>query len=71
MANARGAALTDLPERLNVEQLLTAQQAMALKGRGKSKFWADVKAGKLPQPAVREGRFVRWRAGDLLAEDAR
>ena len=26
-----------------------------------------VKAGKLPGPCERSGRFVRWRAGDLIA----
>jgi predicted DNA-binding transcriptional regulator AlpA len=64
---ARGDALTTLPAKLHPEQRLTADQAMLLTGRGRSKFFADVKAGKLPQPAEREGRFVRWRAGDILA----
>ena len=67
MAKARGAALVALPERLNPEQRLTAQQSMALTGRGRSKFYADITAGKLPQPERDGPHFVRWRAGDLLA----
>jgi len=64
---AAGPALTELPINLHPEQRLTAVQAMKLTGRGHSRFYEDVKAGKLPQPAERDKRFVRWRAGDLLA----
>lgn len=64
--NKRGAALAVLPAVLNAEQRLTADQAMALVGAGKSRFYSDVKRGKLPPPCIRDGRFVRWRAGDLL-----
>lgn len=63
---ARGEALTTLPAALNPEQRLTAEQAMLLTGRGRSKFYSDVKAGTLPAPAERDGRFIRWRAGDLI-----
>lgn len=64
---ARGQALTTLGATLHPEQRLTPEQAMLLTGRGRSKFYLDVKAGVLPQPAERQGRFVRWRAGDLVA----
>lgn len=63
---ARGEALTTLPAALNPEQRLTAEQAMLLTGRGRSRFYSDVKEGKLPAPAERDGRFIRWRAGDLI-----
>jgi predicted DNA-binding transcriptional regulator AlpA len=39
---------------------------MILTGRGRSKFYKDVADGRLPAPAERDGRFVRWRAGDLI-----
>ena len=64
---ARGERLTTLPAALHPEQRLTAEQAMLLTGRGRSKFYSDVQAGRLPAPAERDGRFVRWRAGDILA----
>jgi predicted DNA-binding transcriptional regulator AlpA len=66
MAKTRGAALTTLPPTLNPDQRLTAVQAMALTGRGRSKFYKDVRDGNLPAPSERDGHFVRWRAGDLL-----
>ncbi|MCB1998136.1 MAG: hypothetical protein KDG57_20075 [Rhodoferax sp.] len=65
--NARGEALTTLPATLHPEQRLTADQAMLLTGRSRSRLYADVKAGVLPAPAEKRKRFVRWRAGDLLA----
>jgi predicted DNA-binding transcriptional regulator AlpA len=45
---------------------LTAEQSMRLTGRGRTKFYRDIKDGKLPPPAERDGKFVRWRAGDLI-----
>jgi predicted DNA-binding transcriptional regulator AlpA len=64
---ARGEGLTKLPATLHPEQRLTAQQVMQLSGRGRSKLYADMALGRLPQPSERDGRFVRWRAGDVLA----
>lgn len=66
MAKQRGSRLIDLPPALNPEQRLTLAQAMVLTGRGRSKFYADVKSGKLPPPERDGARFVRWRAGDLI-----
>lgn len=66
MANRRGAPLVKLPAELHPEQRLTYEQACALTGRGRSKFFADVKAGKLPQPERDGPRFSRWRAGSLI-----
>ena len=67
MAKTRGESLTVLPVPLHPEQRLTARQGMQLTGRGQTQYYADVKAGKLPGPCERSGRFVRWRAGDLIA----
>lgn len=66
MAKPRGQALTDLPAVIPNEMRLTLEQAMRLTGRGRSKFYEDVRAGVLPPPAEKSGRFVRWRAGDLI-----
>lgn len=67
MAKPRGELLTALPATLHPEQRLTAVQAMALTGRARTQFYQALKAGELPAPAEKAGRFVRWRAGDLLA----
>ena len=67
MAKARGQQLTDLPAVIPDEMRLTGEQAMRLTGRGRSKFFKDVKDGVLPPPTEKSGRFVRWRAGDLIA----
>lgn len=69
MAKRRGQHLTDLPAVIPPDMLLTAEQGMKLKGRGRSKWYQDVKDGVLPPPAVKNGKFVRWRAGDLVAAD--
>lgn len=66
MAKPRGRWLTDLPQEIHPEQRLTAAQAMRLAGRGRSKFYADIAAGKLPQPERDGPRFARWRAGALI-----
>jgi len=65
MGTRRGEALRTLPEKIHPEMRFTADQGMLLTGDCRSNFYRDVKAGKLPQPE-REGRTVRWRAGDLL-----
>lgn len=67
MAKRRGQHLTDLPPVIPHEMRLTVEQAMRLTGRGRSLFYAQVKDGTLPPPAEKNGRFVRWRAGDLIA----
>ena len=58
--------LTNLPMQIHPEMRLTSEQAMQLTGRGKSKFYKDVRDGKLPQPERDGPQFARWRAGSLL-----
>ena len=66
MGKRRGLMLSALPAVIHPEMRLTAEQALQLTGRGRSKFFEDVRLGKLPQPE-RDGRnFVRWRAGSLI-----
>lgn len=66
MAKRRGALLTVLPAQIHPEMRLTCEQALQLTGRGRSKFYSDIKAGKLPQPERDGPSFARWRAGDLI-----
>ena len=66
MGKRRGARLTDLPLNIHPEMRLTADQAMQLRGCGRSKFYADIKAGKVPEPERDGPGFVRWRAGSLI-----
>jgi predicted DNA-binding transcriptional regulator AlpA len=66
MGKARGERLALLPAVLNPEQRLTADQAMALAGQGRTQFYGNIKVGKLPQPERDGPRFVRWRAGSLI-----
>lgn len=66
MARSRGAALVTLPANLHPETRLTAEQSQLLTGRGKSKFFDDVRVGKLPKPEKDGPRFSRWRAGSLI-----
>jgi predicted DNA-binding transcriptional regulator AlpA len=66
MANRRGEQFCILPANLHPETRLTAEQAQLLTGRGKSKFFDDVRSGKLPKPEKDGPRFARWRAGSLI-----
>ena len=66
MGKRRGLMLTALPAVIHPEMRLTAEQALQLTGRGRSKFYGDVKAGKLPQPERDGPQFARWRAGSLI-----
>jgi predicted DNA-binding transcriptional regulator AlpA len=66
MGQKRGEMLAKLPAVIHPEMRLTVAQAMQLTGRGRSKFFDDVKAGKLPQPERDGPQFVRFRAGDLI-----
>jgi predicted DNA-binding transcriptional regulator AlpA len=66
MAKKRGATLSVLPVPLHPDQRLTARQGMQLSGRGQTQYYEDIKKGILPPPCEKRGRFVRWRAGDLL-----
>lgn len=66
MANRRGPALTTLPENIHPDQRLTIEQACLLRGCGRSKFYADEKAGLLKIRIERSAGMVRVRAGDLI-----
>lgn len=66
MAHKRSETLTALPAEVHPEQRLTFPQACQLAGRGRSRFYSDMAAGRLPPPCERDGRFVRWRAADLI-----
>lgn len=44
--------------------LIPDKEAAALLSIGRSTFWREVKAGKLPQP-VRIAGVTRWRVSDL------
>jgi predicted DNA-binding transcriptional regulator AlpA len=46
--------------------LITDKAAADLLSMGRSTFWANVKAGLLPQP-VKIGGSTRWRTADLLS----
>jgi predicted DNA-binding transcriptional regulator AlpA len=49
-------------------ELLDAEQAATLTGRGKRTWWRHVAAGLAPQPVRMSGPggLVRWRRADLL-----
>ncbi len=49
------------------EALVGVDVVCALYGRGKSKVWQMVRDGLLPEPAVREPRYTRWKVKDLRA----
>lgn len=66
MAHPRGELLSSLPATLHPEQRLTATQAMQLSGRSRTRFYLDIKDGRLPAPCEKSGRFVRWRAADII-----
>lgn len=48
-----------------ISLLLTASEAAALCGLGRSTWWRHLSSGKIPGP-VRIGRSVRWRRDELL-----
>ncbi len=49
------------------DPLLSASDAAAECGIGKSSFWAAVAAGYLPQPVYVTSKTPRWRASELRA----
>ena len=44
--------------------MATAEEAARMLAIGRSTFWAQVKAGTLPQP-IKIGGSTRWRVADL------
>jgi len=61
------AAAAVLPAGLEDETRLTLAQVSMLTGLGRTKIYAEVRAGKLPEPERRGKRCSRWRAGTLIA----
>lgn len=55
-----------LPAGLEREARLTLDQVATLTGKRRTKIYAEIKAGTLPQPERSGKRCSRWRAGDLL-----
>lgn len=50
---------------MSTEKLLVAdKEAAALLSLGRSTFWREVAAGRLPQP-IKIGGATRWRLADL------
>jgi predicted DNA-binding transcriptional regulator AlpA len=50
---------------MNEEKIMaTAEEAARMLSIGRSTFWAQVKARRLPQP-VKIGGATRWRVADL------
>lgn len=66
MAQTNSERAAVLPPTLHPEQRLKLQQVMALTGRGRTKTYAEIKAGKHPAPERDGPRCSRWRAGDVL-----
>lgn len=56
-----------LPETLHPEQRLKLPQVLILTGKGKTKLYADIKAGVFPEPEREGTRCSRWRAGTVIA----
>ncbi|MDN8615483.1 helix-turn-helix transcriptional regulator [Variovorax ginsengisoli] len=56
----------ELPQILNPEQRLKLAQVSILTGKGRTAIYADMKAGRFPQPERDGPRCSRWRAGDVL-----
>jgi prophage regulatory protein len=52
---------------LHPEQRLKLQQVSALTGKGRTKIYAEIKAGAFPAPERDGPRWSRWRAADVLA----
>jgi predicted DNA-binding transcriptional regulator AlpA len=60
----RGISL--LPHSINSEKRLKLAEVCALTGRGKTKIYSDIKAGKFPKPEKDGQKFSRWRAATVL-----
>ncbi len=64
---AQSSATLALPESLHPEQRLKLPQVSALTGKGRTKIYAEIKAGTFPAPERDGPRCSRWRAADVLA----
>lgn len=50
-----------------VDLMVDEKVAASLGGCCRSKLFADVKNRRFPAPAIRGGRFTRWRMSDIQA----
>ena len=56
-----------LPPGLEGEARLNLPQVSALTGWGRTKIYAEIKAGRFPQPERSGARCSRWRSGTVIA----
>ena len=63
---AKTSAAVELPERLHPEQRIKLPLVKLLTGNGKTKIYADIKAGTFPAPERDGIRCSRWRAGTVI-----
>lgn len=56
-----------LPTHLEGEVRLRVAQVCALTGYGRSKLYAEISAGRFPEPERRGQRCSRWKASTVLA----
>lgn len=54
------------PETFHPEQRLRFDVVSALCGWGRSKLYAEIRAGRFPAPERDGPKCSRWRAGDVL-----
>jgi prophage regulatory protein len=52
---------------LALEQRLNLAEVQTLTGKGRTKIYADIKAGRFPEPERDGARCSRWRAGTVIA----
>lgn len=45
--------------------LITGREFRAITGDSETGFHKKLRQGRLPQPAIREVRYVRWRSSDV------
>jgi predicted DNA-binding transcriptional regulator AlpA len=59
--------IAPLPMGLEMEARLTLSQVSTLSGYGRTKIYAEIKAGRFPEPERSSARCSRWRAGSVIA----
>jgi predicted DNA-binding transcriptional regulator AlpA len=67
LSKGKPAIPAPLPGNLEIEARLTLDQVSVLTGLGRTKIYAEIKSGRLPEPERRGKRCSRWRAGSLIA----
>jgi len=66
MSTRERLAADGLPAALQDEVRLRADQVMAVTGWGRSKLYAEIRAGRFPEPERDGSRCSRWRAATVL-----